>query len=183
MNRIASIALCAALAAPAAAAPRRKAAAPADKTMVDASFDAALPSAWTAERRRDGVSARSPGDESGVGSVITLRYLPPDGPEKSIDSYLARQAAAPVVPVHGWSVGKPEDARVAGRAAKRLVNLTSEFTPPTGAPPREVLMREEHVLVPAKKGFYLLLFYAPRSRYEKEKAVFERVVASFKPKL
>ncbi len=165
-----------------AAAPAKSSAPKERKWSADA-FECVLPSAWYAEARPDGVSARSPEDDGGVASVITIRYMSPDGPEKTIDSYLARQTAKPAVEVHGWSIGTPEPALVAGRASRRLVNATSEFTPPSGAPPREVPMREEHVLVPAAKGFYLLLFYAPRSQYAKQKRAFDRALAAFHPKL
>jgi len=181
--RAALLALCAALAAPHAAAASRKPAPPKERTMTDPTFQCALPASWYAQPRPGGISARSPEDDGGVAAVITVRYLAPDGPEKSADSYLARQTQKPAVEVRGWRIGAVQPALVAGRKARRLVNETSEFTPPAGAPPREIPMREEHVVVPAKTGFYLLLFYAPRSQYEKQKPAFARALASFQPKL
>lgn len=179
MKRLLTLLSCAVLAAAAPA----KSAAPKERAWSSDAFSTVLPAAWYAEARPDGVSARSPEDDGGVATVITVRYFAPGGPEKSVDSYLARQTAKPVVEVHGWSVGTPAPAKVAGRDARRLVNETSEFSPPSGMPPREVPMREEHVLVPAAKGFYLLLFYAPRSQYAKQKRAFDRALAAFHPKL
>ncbi|OGR95272.1 MAG: hypothetical protein A2V88_04975 [Elusimicrobia bacterium RBG_16_66_12] len=183
IRKISTLTLCAALAAPCSAATARKAVASPVKNVSAAAFECELPSAWRVRRRRDGVSANSPEHDLGVASVITIRYLPPGGPEKSAGTYLARQTARPVVEVHGWKIGRIEPVIVAGRQAKRLVNETSEFTSSTEEVPREVPMREEHIVIPAKKGFYLLLFYAPRSRYEEQKAAFAHIVSGFRPKL
>lgn len=175
--------LCAALAAPCSAAAAQKTVPSPVKNVSDTTFGCALPSTWRIRQHQDGVSVSSPENDRGVASIITIRYLPPGGREKSADTYLARQTARPIVEVHGWRIGGIEPVIIAGRQAKRLVNEISEFTPSTEEAPREVPMREEHIVVPAKKGFYLLLFYAPRSRYEEQKASFARVVASFRPKL
>ena len=99
IRKISTLTLCAALAAPCSAATARKAVASPVKNVSAAAFECELPSAWRVRRRRDGVSANSPEHDLGVASVITIRYLPPGGPEKSAGTYLARQTARPVVEV------------------------------------------------------------------------------------
>ena len=44
-------------------------------------------------------------------------------------------------------------------------------------------MKETHVVVPAGKGFYVLLYYVPRDLDAKGKIAFTSVLKSFKPKL
>ena len=114
--------------------------------------------------------------------MISVRYRAPGAPDPTPDAYMARQTAKPVVEVHGWHIGSVEAAAVAGRKAKRLINDTSQTYPPESMDSKSVPMREEHWAVPASKGYYVLVFYAPRALYDEERADFAKVLASFKPK-
>ena len=166
-------------AATVAAAP--KAAAP-GKKMTVSSFDCVLPASWYSEARPEGVTLRGPEVVGGVAPVISIRYVAPGKGEKDVGAYMARQTEKPDIEVEGWKTGRVEDVVVAGRKAKRVVHDTSEFVPPGSMETREVPMKDEHVAVPAAKGYYVLVFYSPRSLYNKDRPVFQKILESFKPK-
>jgi hypothetical protein len=48
---------------------------------------------------------------------------------------------------------------------------------------KEIPMKEIHLVVPAAKGWYLIVYYAPRSADAVQRKTFERFLKSFKPKL
>jgi len=174
-----AVLLCAAAGAAAPAA----SAAPAREEL-DASFACASPAGWSAARRPDGVIFSAAGDPSGVNPVITVRYVGPDNKlYATVDAYMSRITAKPDVAIPGWKTGAVSSAKVAGRAAKRVVNEESDFVPPHALTTQEVPVREEHVAVPASRGFYVLVFRAPRAAYAAQRPIFARVLASFKPKL
>jgi|GEM_PF-2348024 len=151
--------------------------------VVDAAFECSIPPSWYVERRAGGLSARGPKTSDGLAAVISVRYVGPGASEKTPEAYMARLTQKPVVQVRGWRIGSVEAARVAGRKSKRLVSDTSQTYPPESMDGKKVLMREEHVAVPAAKGYYALVFYAPRALYEEERADFLKVLESFRPKL
>lgn len=165
----------------ASAAPKK--AAPAPKTVVDASFECSLPSDWTADRRENGVLLVKASAE-GVPARIVVRYVAP-GDRQTPDgaAYMARLTKPSAIPMKGWRNGPVETATAAGRKSLRLVRDTTDFAAPDSISPREVPMKEEHLTVPAAKGFYLLVYTAPRAEDAALRPVFRRVVASFKPKL
>ena len=183
MSRSLAFALAAVLAAPAAAAGKAKPPAM-EKTMLDASFECGLPAGWSSTRESDGVTLLGPRDENKLAAQIRVRYVSPANRlYKNVDEYMTRMTKITDLSVPGWKIGKVEPASVAGRKSKRVLNDSSEFVPPGGRDSKEVPMREEHVVVPAAKGFYVLLYYVPRSLYAPQRPVFLKVLASFKPKL
>jgi hypothetical protein len=184
MKTALAVLLCAALAPAAAAAPKAKKARAPEKTMIDASFELSVPAGWEARRGEDGLTLIGPRGADGVNSQINARYVRPgDKLHKSADAYLERLTAPPDVAMPGWKTGPVEKTTVAGRAARRVSRDTSEFVPPSSMNTKEVPMKEVHVVVPAEKGFYVLLYYVPAELDAKGKAAFAAVLKSFKPKL
>ncbi|MBI3299612.1 MAG: hypothetical protein HYZ75_15715 [Elusimicrobia bacterium] len=183
------VALCglAALKASEAALPRdnaRSAAAAEKDAMIDASFEYAVPPGWTAEGGEQRLTLLGPRDENTVAALISVRYVAPEDPShKSADAYLTRLASKPTIPVPGWKSGPAKPLTVAGRKARIVERDTSQFTPPTAREIREVPMKEIHVVVPAAKGFYAIVYYAPRSLDKKARLVFRQFLRTFKPKL
>ncbi len=158
--------------------------APEKETMIDASFECAVPPRWTVTRGDQSVSFLGPRDENEVASQISVRYVGPGDPShKDADAYIARLTAKSAVPMPGWKTGPVKPLAVAGRKARVVERDTSEFTPPAAMKAREVEMREVHVVVPAAKGFYAIVYYVPRSLDNKERPLFKAFLASFKPKI
>ena len=157
--------------------------APATVTL-DASFACAAPAGWDVQRRSDGVILQGAREASGVSPLITIRYVSPDNKlYATADAYMRRVTAKPDVPIPGWKTGAVTDAVVAGRRAKRVVSEVSDFVPPHALNTKEVPVREEQVAVPASRGFYVLVYRAPRASFDSRRPVFTRVLESFKPKL
>lgn len=155
-----------------------------DLIMNDAAFEYAAPAAWSRRPSEGGgVVLVGPADADDVSALITLRHYPPgDADFASFDAFIERQTAPPVFKSSPPTEKRP-DVAVAGRKAKAFARDGAEFVPPGARNTKEVPMREELVAVPAKEGFYLLTYYAPKSLHKKHRRAFESVLKSFKPKL
>lgn len=160
------------------AAPRK------DLIMSDAPFEYAAPADWSRRPNEDGsVVLVGPADANDVSVLITLRHYPPgDADFASLEAFVARQTAPPAFKSSPRTETRP-DVTVARRKAKAFARDGAEFVPPSSRDTKEVPMREELVAVPAKEGFYLLTYYAPKSLHKKHRRSFESVLKSFKPKL
>lgn len=147
-------------------------------------FDCPVPPGWTATR--DGASVRmtGPADAHGVASLIVARYYAPDDKTfPSAEAYVKRQTAPPLFAIPGDQREPAAKAVVAGRKSTRLVKTSAIEAPPNAVKSREIATREEQVVVPAKRGFYVLMNDAPASLAAPNRAAFKAVLAGFKPKL
>ncbi len=158
--------------------------APQERKMIDASFEASAPAGWHADPVENGVTFIGPQDANKLASQIALRWIAPGGAgAKDADAFVARLTSkAPVTP-KGWTTGPVEKVKVAGRQAKRVARKVSEFVPPMSMDTKEIPMTEIHVVIPASKGFYTALYYAPASFDKKGRAAFDATLKTFKPKL
>lgn len=146
-------------------------------------FDCPPPKGWTVMPEPDGMSFIGPQDAHGVPAQINVRWVRPGaGGEPSAEAYIARQARPLEARIPGWSVGKPGDAEVAGRKARRVERESSEHVPPSSLKSVEVPMKEEHVAVPASQGYFVLLYYAPRSLFAKHRPAFQKTLDGFAPR-
>ncbi|MBI3563707.1 MAG: hypothetical protein HY079_00765 [Elusimicrobia bacterium] len=141
----------------------------------------------TARRPRIDVPSRTvflgPKDKNGVAAQIEVRWVAPGDPSRpDADAYVDRLVKPGLVDVPGWKTHAPEKAVVAGRAARRVVLETSRFVPPHSRRSKEVAIREEHVVVPAAKGYFVLVYDAPASLAAKNAPAFKAVLAAFAPK-
>jgi hypothetical protein len=175
--------LAAALAAPAAAG-GAVTAVPASAIASTATFDCPAPKGWSAVAEDDGVTYLGPRDAHHVSAQVNVRYVPPGHVSYAdADAYVARLTKKPALEVPGWKTYPVEKTSVAGRAARRVRLDSSEFVPPHSRFTKEVPMREEHVVVPASKGFYVIFYYAPKTIAAKNRAALSGVLKGFKPKL
>jgi hypothetical protein len=149
-----------------------------------ATFQSAAPKGWSTIAEDDGVTYLGPRDEHKVAAQVNVRYVAPGDPAYAdADAYVARLTKKPTLSVPGWKTYPVEKTVVAGRPA-RVVRLdASEFVPPRSRRSKEVPMREEHVVVPAAKGFYVIYFAAPKSIAGKSRGALKKVLAGFKPAL
>jgi hypothetical protein len=167
---------------PAAAAKPRPAAAP-PKTMIDASFECPVPAGWTALRDEAGLRLAGPSDRRGLAALALIRYVPPgDKHAPSPDAYLKRQTEKGPFTPDGDSAGPVEPVTVAGRPSRRVERRTQELVG-EGDDAKRVPKRELHVVVPAEKGFYVLLLLTPDSLKTRTYRDFAALTAGFKPKL
>lgn len=179
--KLALTAVAALLAASASAAPRPAKPARQEKTMAAASFEFLAPAGWTRKPEGpDRMTLLGPADTHGVATLISVRFVPPsDAAFPDLDTWFKRQTAPPL-----FEGTKPtevlKDVAVAGVKARHLARDTSEFVPPSARNTKEVPMREELVALPAKSGFYLLTYYAPKTLHKKNRPVFESLLKSFR---
>ena len=147
-------------------------------------FESAAPAGWIVAQEKDGVTYLGPRDAHKLTVQINVRYIAPGNPSYAdADAYLARLLKKPEFKIPGWKKGPIEQTLVAGRKARRARLESSEFVPPHSRKTKEVAMSEEHVVVPASKGFFVLLYYAPKTLAAKNHPVFQKVLDGFKPKL
>lgn len=154
------------------------------QTVVDSSFEILAPGGWRVERRPNGAILTGPTDE-GLPARIIVRWVSPDHQRYgTAEAYMAQLSKPSSMYIKGWKNSAVETVAAAGRKALRLERDTTEYVPPESISPKEVLMREEHLAVPAAKGFYLLIYTAPRSLDAAQRLVFRRLIEKgFKPKL
>lgn len=153
------------------------------KTMSTASFECPIPLAWASQRKDEEAIFTGPVDANKIAARIWIRHVPPEHPlYGTAAAYMERHTRKPDIASPGWTIGKVEEIVVAGRKSQSLVNDTSDFVPPSSMNTKEVPMREEHVTVPATKGYYVLVYSAPRTLFERHRSAFAKVLAGFKPK-
>lgn len=73
-----------------------------------------------------------------------------------------------------------ENVTLAGRKAVMLSRERMVFLHPTTKSDESVLLKEKHYVLPAKDGFYVLHFSAPKEAFLANLKVFEKVAKSFK---
>jgi hypothetical protein len=150
---------------------------------IDASFETVAPHGWASERSAEGLRLSGPLDDNGLQTFIAIRYVAPNDKNYSnADAYVARQTRKPEFMRRGWKAGAVTPIVVAGRQSRKFSKDTVEFVPPASMNTREIPMREEHVVVPAEKGFYVLLYGAPQSLFDAHRSAFKAALAAFKPK-
>lgn len=170
--------------APAASAePRRASPAAGARSLLDASFECPVPAGWAAQRTPDGVRLAGP-SKDGLATLLVLRYVPPDDREfKSADAYLERQSRLGPYASKDDRVEPVKDVLVAGRAAKRVERRGATVVGGEARRGMRVPLREVHVVVPAAKGFYVLMLLTPEPLYARTGKELAAVLAGFKPKL
>jgi hypothetical protein len=169
-----SLSLAVLLASLASAAPARAASPP---------FECPVPSGWTSAEDGSSMRMTGPADANRIPSLIMIRYYGPDDRNfSSAEAYMKRQTV-PLFKVPGDKTGTASKIMVAGRKAARIVNTSAVSIPPNSMRSKEVPTRAEHVVVPAERGFYVLLNDSPASLAAANRAAFKAVLAGFKPKL
>ena len=147
-----------------------------------APFRCAAPKGWTASEDDGRAVYLGPKDKNGVAAQIVVSWVAPgDASRPDADAYVERLTKPGIVEVPGWKTHAPEAVTVAGRAARRVVVEASRFVPPHSRRSVEVPTREEHVVVPAAKGYFVLVLDAPASLSAKSAPAFKAVLKAFKP--
>lgn len=147
-------------------------------------FACPVPAGWTSTG--DGASMRmtGPADANGVVSLIVVRYYPPDDRTfPSAEAYVKRQTAPPLFAIPGDKREPASAVLVAGRKGTRVVKTSAVAVPPNSMKSKEIPTREEQVVVPGKRGFFVLLNDAPASLAAPNRAAFKAVLDGFRPKL
>jgi hypothetical protein len=89
----------------------------------------------------------------------------------------------PVLPGgnQGRAYGKVADGLAGNYYAKVFERKVFEYVPKRSINAKKVFVYEKFVVVPAKKGYYVLRYYAPMDLAKANIKFFDAVLASFKP--
>lgn len=156
---------------------------PREKKMLRPAFDLTPPSGWSLSDEESAVRISGPADKNGLAAFIVVRYHPPeDKAFADAAAYLAAMREKPLYEAPGTKIGPATEAVVAGRKARTFVKDDVAYVPPSRMDTKEVPMSEEHFVVPAEKGFYVLMYRAPSSLFAKNRGAFKKVLAGFKPR-
>lgn len=147
-------------------------------------FGCPVPTSWTSTGDASSLRMTGPADVNGVASLIVVRYYPPDDKVfRSAEDYVKRQTAPPLFVIPGDKREAASKVVVAGRKSTRIVKTSALEVPPNSMKSKEIPTRQEQVVVPAKRGFFVLMNDAPASLAAPNLAAFKAVLAGFKPKL
>lgn len=147
-------------------------------------FACPVPSGWTSTNDAASLRMTGPADANGVVSLIVVRYYPPDDKTfPSAAAYVKRQTDPPPFAIPGDKREPASAVAVAGRKATRVVKTSAIAVPPNSMKSKEIPTREEQVVVPGKRGFFVLMNDAPVSLAAPNRAAFKAVLDGFRPKL
>ena len=124
-----------------------------------------------------------PRSPEGITAEISIAYYAPGNlVHKTVEHYV-RLHAAPVFgeAQPGEDYGQPRATTLAGRAALRFERTRLELVGPRSLNPRRAPVFEDYVVLPARAGFYVLRCRAGLPMRAAVAALFEAVLASFKP--
>jgi hypothetical protein len=156
-------------------------------------FEVGVPVGWSRYSSAFGLSPEEKGvfdlvvlgppSVEGIRSEIRVAYYAPGNMIcKTVEKYL-RLHTQPVFgsPSPGETYGTVREERIRGRTAWVFERGKFEFLPPESVEPQKIPVHERYVVISAREGFFVLHCYAGLDRKAIVLALFEAVLASFKP--
>jgi len=154
-------------------------------------FTAMIPSDWEKaeeiilgrQEKRYGVDLTAPQMAEGAFTNISLIYFGPDHLMfKTYEKYIAKNMEMPRKKKGEKTTG-PREITFNGRKALTFEVQRYDSIPPGAAKPSYVLIYQKQIVIPAKKGFFVMILEAPKSAAKTYLTVFDKIGASFKPNL
>lgn len=140
------------------------------------------PKGWSARPGDGGATLLSgPKGDLLLAPLVSIRRYGKDGEFKDAAAYLKAQSEPGIISVKGQKPPVVDKVKVKKAELSRVTRWSTEFVPPSSMDSVEVLLREEHVLVPGKDGFSVLVYAAPDKAFEKHRKAFSQVLESFRP--
>lgn len=139
------------------------------------------PKGWSA-RAGDGGATLLAGPKADLplAPLISIRRYADGGAEfKDAAAYLKTQTEPGIIRIKGEKPAVADRVKVKAGEFSRVTRYSTEFVPPDSLHGLEVRLREEHVVVPAKAGFFVLIYAAPEKGFEKNRKAFQRVLEAF----
>lgn len=128
-----------------------------------------------------GVFLRGPRADAPVGPTIALRYYTAENTLfSSAAAFLKRQLDPGPIPLSGEKTGAVVETKLAGLAAKTFRRDTFEYWPPRSLDTKEIKVREEHIILEHKEGFFVLRYEAPTSHFRRWRPAFQHVLDTFR---
>lgn len=156
-------------------------------------FTVTLPQGWerresafgltAKEKKVFGVEVYGPTNADNIFSMISVHYYAPGNiVHRTYEKFIKRNIQSALgANIDGKQYGKIKNGEVAGRGAKLFERITYEYIPPESIKQKKVPVYEHFAVVPAKAGFYVLEYYAPKEIAKTNIKAFEDVLDSFVP--
>lgn len=156
-------------------------------------FTVTLPAGWekrdspfglpAGEKKVYGVEVFGPAGAEGIVCRLSVHYYAPGNLlYKTMEKYIKRHAQPALgANIDGKQYGKVKNGEVAGHGARLFERITYEYTPSEAIDQKKVAVYEHFAVVPAKAGFYVLKYYAPKNIARANIKAFEAVLGSFVP--
>ena len=155
-------------------------------------FSCSVPAAWTLERDRDKdeeykiyeIQLLAPKADKAPVSIFVSYYAKDNEDFNDFQSFIKRNSKN----VLGETKNVRENyspmkkIKVAGHNGFELSNEIMEYLHPESKSDESVQMKEKMYVLPAKDGFYVLKFSAPKTAFAANLPVFEKIARSFKGK-
>jgi len=155
-------------------------------------FSCSVPTAWTLERDRDKdeeykiyeIQLLAPKADKAPVSIFVSYYAKDNEDFNDFQSFIKRNSKN----VLGETKNVRENyspmkkIKVAGHNGFELSNEIMEYLHPESKSDESVQMKEKMYVLPAKDGFYVLKFSAPKTAFAANLPVFEKIARSFKGK-
>jgi hypothetical protein len=165
--------------------------APAAYTSEGGYFSITLPSGWSkvppggapaSAKKIYGLDLLGPRSGAAPAPSITVKfYAGGNSLFKTANDYVELNSKPFGKPAEGEQYSAVTGAALAGRKAFRFERKYTEYNKPRTVPPETTVMFERHVVLPARDGFYVLLFSAPFADAKALLPQFDAVLKSFKP--
>lgn len=151
-------------------------------------FKALVPADWEKseeimigrQEKQYGVDLSAPGGPPSPASISLLYYAPDHARFKTWEKFISTQRSTKNR-VKGEASGQVKDTVVNNRHAKTFDKRSFDMVPPYSPKAVKVEMFERFLVLPAKKGFYVLSFKSAKPDAKRYLGVFESVLRSFKP--
>lgn len=138
------------------------------------------PKGWSARPGDGGATLLSgPQGDLLLAPLVSIRRYGKGGEFKDADAYVKVQSEPGIIAVKGQKAPVVDKVKLKRGELSRVTRWATEFVPPSSMDSVEVLLREEHVVVPGKEGFTALVFAAPEKGFEKHRKAFSQVLESF----
>lgn len=156
-------------------------------------FTVTLPDGWkkkssafgraAKKKKVYGVEAAGPAGAEGLLARISVYYYSPGNLlQKTHEEFIKRHCEPPAgAGADAGEYGKVKDEELAGRPARCFDRIVFERVPPTGAKSKKVPVYEYFTVVPARAGFFVLKYYAPKNIAKANITVYEKLLDSFVP--
>jgi hypothetical protein len=163
---------------------------PAAYTCEGGYFSITIPAGWSQmppgglpakSKKVYGVDLLLPSGKGPAASITVKYYAPGNSVFKTGQDYVDSNSQPFGKPEPGEKYSSVMSAAVSGRKAYRFERKFNLYDLPRTVPPTSTAMFERHIVVPAKEGFYVLLFSAQFTEGKTLMPQFDAVLKSFKP--
>ncbi len=124
------------------------------------------------------VGPKAPG--GGLVSIDAVYYAPGNGTHSTPKAFIKAVGMLDGdIHLPGEKATPPSPAVYKGLAATRFTRSTFDFVRVSDTSEKQVAVEEEYLVVPARKGFYVLEFRAPPEVFKENRQAYEAFLRSF----